>query len=345
MSSGVTDARSALHDATVERLRAHPKELPAVWLYDERGAQLYERIMQLPEYYLPRREAEVLRSHAPEIATRTKARTLVELGAGSASNTRYLLDALERARTLERFVPFDASPEMLELGARAVAAAYPRVSVDAVVGDFEHDLDKLPRRGPRLVTFLGSTIGNLHADERVKLLGALAAILEKDDALVIGVDLVKDVVRLEAAYNDASGVTEAFVRNALAHVNRELDATFDQRRFAYEARWDPGERVGGHGPPRPRGALGPAAASPDRADVRSRRVVAGRDQHEVPARRDRARCGWRRPGLRVVVDGRRRRLRGRPSLGKGDVDVRTGLGLHPSRPDRGDGVAGADRRV
>jgi L-histidine Nalpha-methyltransferase len=239
MSSGVTDARSALHDATVEQLRAHPKELPAVWLYDERGAQLYERIMQLPEYYLPRREAEVLRSHAPEIATRTKARTLVELGAGSASNTRYLLDALERARTLERFVPFDASPEMLELGARAVAAAYPRVSVDAVVGDFEHDLDKLPRRGPRLVTFLGSTIGNLHADERVKLLGALAAILEKDDALVIGVDLVKDVVRLEAAYNDASGVTEAFVRNALAHVNRELDATFDQRRFAYEARWDP----------------------------------------------------------------------------------------------------------
>jgi len=235
----VTDARSALHDATVEQLRTHPKELPAVWLYDERGAQLYERIMQLPEYYLPRREAEVLRSHAPEIATRTKARTLVELGAGSASNTRYLLDALERARTLEYFVPFDASPEMLELGARAVAAAYPRVSVDAVVGDFEHDLDKLPRRGPRLITFLGSTIGNLHADERVKLLGALAAVLEKDDALVIGVDLVKDVVRLEAAYNDASGVTEAFVRNALAHVNRELDATFDQRRFAYEARWDP----------------------------------------------------------------------------------------------------------
>lgn len=240
MSSGVIAARSALHEATVEQLRAHPKELPAVWLYDEQGSQLYEQIMQLPEYYLPSREAEVLRSHAPEIATRTRARTLVELGAGSASNTRYLLDALARARTLERFVPFDASPEMLELGARAVAAAYPRVSVDAVVGDFERDLDKLPRRGPRLVTFLGSTIGNLHAEERVKLLCALAAVLEEDDALVIGVDLVKDVARLEAAYNDASGVTESFVRNALAHVNRELDATFDQRRFAYEARWDPG---------------------------------------------------------------------------------------------------------
>jgi len=239
MSSGLTDARSALHDATVEQLRAHPRELPAFWLYDERGSQLYERIMQLPEYYLPRREAEVLRSHAPEIATRTRARTLVELGAGSASNTRYLLDALARAQTLERFVPFDASPEMLALGARAVAAAYPCVSVDAVVGDFERDLDKLPQRGPRLITFLGSTIGNLHVEERVRLLGALAAILGEDDALVIGVDLVKDVARLEAAYNDPSGVTEAFVRNALAHVNRELDATFDQRRFAYEARWDP----------------------------------------------------------------------------------------------------------
>ena len=214
------------------------KELPAVWLYDERGSQLYERIMQLPEYYLPRREAEILRARAPEVATRTKARTLVELGAGSASNTRYLLDALERIGTLDRFVPFDASPQMLERGARAIATAYQHVSVEPVVGDFERDLDRLPQQGPRLITFLGSTIGNLHAEERVGLLRSLAAALADDDVLLVGVDLVKDVARLEAAYNDAAGVTEAFVRNALAHVNRELDGTFDQRRFTYEANWD-----------------------------------------------------------------------------------------------------------
>jgi L-histidine N-alpha-methyltransferase len=210
--------------------------LPAVWLYDERGSRLYEEITRLPEYYLPQREREILHARADAIARRTQARTLVELGAGTARNTRLLLDALD---TLERFVLLDVSEQTLRASAKTIAAAYPRVFVDAIVGDFERDLGVLPGRSRRLIAFLGSTIGNLYPEQRGNLLTTLVNTLARDDALLLGLDLVKDVGRLEAAYNDSRGVTEAFVRNALTAVNRELDATFDQRRFVYEARWDP----------------------------------------------------------------------------------------------------------
>jgi len=231
-------SRAALYEATARGLRAEVKELPVVWLYDARGAQLYEEITQLPEYYLPRAEGEILRVHAASIARRTQARTLVELGAGGAKNTRYLLDALESAATLERFVPFDVSEEMLGAGARAIAAAYPRIAVHALVGDFEHDLGALPSGRRRLLAMLGSTLGNLRLARREQFLTSLAQTLGEDDALVVGIDLVKDVARVEAAYNDSRGVTEAFERNALTAVNHELGATFDQQLFAYEARWD-----------------------------------------------------------------------------------------------------------
>jgi L-histidine Nalpha-methyltransferase len=226
-----TATEPAVYEATRRGLQAEPKQLPTVWLYDERGSRLYEEITRLPEYYLPRREREILRVRADEIARRTQARTLVELGAGSASNTRLLLDALD----LERFVPVDVSEEVLRASAEAIATAYPRISVEPLVGDFERDLDVLPGDGRRLVALLGSTIGNLDPEQRTRLLATLGA----DDAFLVGLDLVKDVVRLEAAYDDPAGVTEVFVRNALTVLNRELDATFDQGRFAYEARWDP----------------------------------------------------------------------------------------------------------
>ena len=227
------------HEETLRSLRDEVKALPTIWLYDERGSRLYDAITRLPEYYLPRREAEILRDRAAEIARRTQARTLVELGAGAVRNIRLLLDALDSAGTLERFVPLDVSEQTLRASAQAIAAAYPRVSVQAIVGDFERDLGVLPAPGRRLIAFLGSTIGNLQPEQRGRFLTALAHALARDDALLLGVDLVKDAARLEAAYNDSTGVTEAFVRNALTAVNRELDATFDQRRFAYEARWDP----------------------------------------------------------------------------------------------------------
>ena len=240
MSRTLTEeSRAALYEATLRSLQAEVKELPAVWLYDERGSRLYEEITRLPDYYLPRREGEILSARAAGIASRTQASTLVELGAGNAKNTRLLLDALESAGTLERFVPLDVSEQTLRESAEQVAVAYPGVSVEPIVGDFERDLDLLPAGGRRLIAFLGSTIGNLHRDQRASLLTALAETLAPGDALLLGVDLVKDVARLEAAYNDPQGVTEAFVRNALTAVNRDLDATFDQRRFVYEARWDP----------------------------------------------------------------------------------------------------------
>jgi len=231
--------RPALYEATARSLQAAAKELPSLWLYDERGSRLYEQITRLPGYYLPRREAEILDARAASIARRTQARTLVELGAGTSENTRLLLRALESAGTLERFVPLDVSEPTLRASAQAIAAAYPRVGVLAIVGDFERDLGALPGEGPRLIAFLGSTIGNLNPESRARFLAALAKSLARDDAVLLGIDLVKDVATLEAAYNDSRGVTEAFVRNALTAVNRELGATFDQRRFQYEARWDP----------------------------------------------------------------------------------------------------------
>jgi L-histidine N-alpha-methyltransferase len=240
MSRALTEERTPLYEATLRSLQAEVKELPAVWLYDERGSRLYEEITRLPDYYLPRREGEILRARAAGIAKRTQARMLVELGAGNAKNIRLLLDALESAGTLERFVPLDVSEQTLRASAEAIAAAYPRISVEPIVGDFERDLDLLPEGGWRLVAFLGSTIGNLYPDQRSRLLTALADMLPSGDALLVGVDLVKDVARLEAAYHDPQGVTELFVRNALTAVNRELDATFEQPRFVYEARWDPG---------------------------------------------------------------------------------------------------------
>ena len=235
MSRTPSAARPDLFETTRRSLQREPKELPPVWLYDEHGSLLDEQITRLPDYYLPQREAEILAAHAGMIAMRTRARTLVELGPGSAKNTRFLLDAL----TLERFVPFDVSERMLRASADVIARGYPEISVEPIIGDFERDLAALPSEGPRLIALLGSTIGNLYPEQRAELLGSLAREVREGDTLLFGVDLVKDTARLEAAYHDPGGVTEAFVRNALTAVNRKLDATFDQRRFVYEPRWDP----------------------------------------------------------------------------------------------------------
>ena len=213
--------------AARDGLLSKPKELGAVWLYDERGSQLYEEVTRLPEYYLPHREGEILRAHAADIA-KTDARTLVELGSGSTGNTRIVLDAL--AETLERFVPFDVSEEALRDGAAALAADYPRLSIEPLAGNFEGDLDALP---PGLIVFLGSTIGNLYPKARARFLAQIRS------PLLLSLDLVKDAARLEAAYDDPGGVTERFARNALVHANRELAADFDGANLAYEARWDP----------------------------------------------------------------------------------------------------------
>jgi len=223
-------------------LGASPKTLPPKWFYDDRGSELFDEITRLPEYYPTRTERSILVTHAPDIAVRTGADTLVELGSGTSEKTRLLLDALTDAGTLTRFVPFDVSEQTLRDAAAAVATEYPGVAVHAVAGDFEHHLDRIPGRtgadAPRLVAFLGGTIGNLTPEMRATFLADLARGLQPGDALLLGTDLVKDTDRLVAAYDDAAGVTAAFNRNVLDVINRELHADFDVDSFTHVARWD-----------------------------------------------------------------------------------------------------------
>ena len=228
----------ALREEALHGLTSMPKRLSPKWHYDELGSELFDRITRLPEYYPTRREREILESRAAAIAELTGAETLIELGSGFSEKTRLLLDALSASGTLQRFVPFDVSEEALRSAGEAIAAEYRGLSVHAIVGDFDHHLDLLPRGGRRLVAFLGGTIGNLFPDARARLLEALAAGFEPKDALLIGADLVKDRHRLELAYNDPGGVTAAFSRNVLAVVNRTLAADFELDLFRHDARWD-----------------------------------------------------------------------------------------------------------
>jgi L-histidine N-alpha-methyltransferase len=234
------DASARALEADVRAgLGATPKTLPPKWFYDDRGSELFDEITRLPEYYPTRTERSILVAHARELAELTKADTLVELGSGTSEKTRLLLDALRDVGTLDRFVPFDVSEQTLRDAAVAIAGEYPGVRVHAVVGDFEHHLGDLPSGGTRLVAFLGSTIGNLPPAPRARFLADLAAALAPGDALLLGTDLVKDVARLVAAYDDAAGVTAAFNRNVLSVLDRELDADFDPATFDHVAVWEP----------------------------------------------------------------------------------------------------------
>jgi L-histidine N-alpha-methyltransferase len=229
-------------DEDVRRgLTARPKDIPPKWFYDERGSELFEEITRLDEYYPTRRERRILSDRASEIAGRTEAETLVELGSGTSEKTRILLDALRAAGTLQRFMPFDVSKQTLHDAAAAVESEYPEIEVEPVVGDFTIDLHNVPRDGRRLIVFLGGTIGNLLPNTRAAFLRDIAALLAPGDHFLLGTDLVKDVARLEAAYDDARGVTAEFNKNVLRVINRELDADFDIGAFEHVARFDTDE--------------------------------------------------------------------------------------------------------
>jgi L-histidine N-alpha-methyltransferase len=231
---GPSDMQEALRSDARRGLTAAPKELPPKWFYDDRGSQLFDEITRLPEYYPTRAERAILEARAGEIAAATGADTLVELGSGTSTKTRLLLDAL----AARRYVPFDVSEATLRAAAGELAAAYPGLAVHGVVGDFERHLSLVPSGGRRLIAFLGGTIGNLDPAQRAKFLGEVAAGMAPGDSLLLGTDLVKDVGRLVAAYDDAAGVTAEFNRNVLLVLNRELDADLDPRRFEHVARWD-----------------------------------------------------------------------------------------------------------
>jgi L-histidine Nalpha-methyltransferase len=222
-------------------LTADVKDIPPKWFYDDRGSALFDEITRLPEYYATRRERAILAERAPEIVRRSGADTLVELGSGTSEKTRVLLDAMRDAGQLARFVPFDVSKQTLQHAAAAVESEYPDIDVEPVVGDFTLDLHDVPRDGRRLIAFLGGTIGNLLPDARAAFLRDIATLLETGDHFLLGTDLVKDVARLEAAYDDARGVTAEFNKNVLRVINRELDADFDIGAFEHVARFDPDE--------------------------------------------------------------------------------------------------------
>jgi L-histidine Nalpha-methyltransferase len=213
------------------------KALPCKYLYDAEGSRLFDRICTLPEYYPTRTETGILRANAPRLAEVVPpGAVLVELGSGSSTKTRILLDALPR---LEAYAPVDISAEHLQAAAARLGREYPRLAVHPVVADFTaaFPLPSTIRHAPLTLFFPGSTIGNFEPNEARALLARLRS-LPRACGLVIGADLRKDLDRLVAAYDDAEGVTAAFNLNLLARLNRELGADFDLDRFAHEARWN-----------------------------------------------------------------------------------------------------------
>ncbi|WP_234344142.1 L-histidine N(alpha)-methyltransferase [Streptomyces sp. NRRL F-5123] len=224
------DVRAGLTDA--------PRTLPPKWFYDKRGSDLFEEITRLPEYYPTRAEQEILVRRAPEIAAITRAATLVELGSGSSRKTRLLLDALTAGGTLARYSPLDVSGAALAEAGEAICRDYPGLTVSATVADFESGLPLSDEPGPRLLAFLGSTIGNFDPAQRQAFYRTLALSLTSDDVLLLGADLVKDPDVLVRAYDDAQGVTAEFNKNVLHVLNRELGADFDPDAFEHVALWN-----------------------------------------------------------------------------------------------------------
>jgi dimethylhistidine N-methyltransferase len=247
MFAGVRLARDAEDDGisaeafsrdVIEGLSAARKRLPAKWLYDAAGSELFEAICELPEYYPTRQETALLAKVAPLIASRIPAgAALVELGSGASQKTRHLLDA---APQLSAYVPVDISGSALAAASAAIRADYPKLGVTPLVADFTRPAawaNVLPD-APRVGFFPGSTIGNLAPQEMVDLLDQVRCALGPGAPFILGLDLAKDRETLEAAYDDAAGVTGRFNLNLLARINRELKGEFDLSRFAHRAVWN-----------------------------------------------------------------------------------------------------------
>ncbi|MDO8213019.1 L-histidine N(alpha)-methyltransferase [Conexibacter sp. CPCC 206217] len=232
-----------LADDVLDGLTRPFKELPPKHFYDERGCELFDAICELPEYYPTRTERALLQAHAVEIARETGAVELVELGSGSASKTRVLLDAMaaDGGPGLTRYIPLDVAESVVRASAEALVTEYPGLLVHGVVGDFERHLSRIPRADGeqrRIVALLGGTIGNFPPGSRRRLLREIGELLGPEDRLLLGTGLVIDTPTLEAAYDDSAGVTAEFNRNVLAVVNRELDADFPLDGFSHIAFFD-----------------------------------------------------------------------------------------------------------
>jgi len=219
-------------------LTSTPKQLSPKYFYDELGSELFDAICLLPEYYLTRAENEIIELYADEIVGSVpNASTLLEMGSGSASKTRLIIEALLRRQSSALFVPVDISETALENSSRILLQSFPRLRIKAYAADYFDALAELSHAtlGHTLALFLGSNISNFGQDEAPKFLRALRKVLQTGDALLLGADLKKDRRVLEAAYDDAIGVTAAFNLNLLVRVNRELEADFDPHAFRHHS--------------------------------------------------------------------------------------------------------------
>jgi L-histidine N-alpha-methyltransferase len=232
------DPLAGLADDVRRGLAGEPKRFLPKYFYDELGSQLFEAICLLPEYYLTRAENEILKRYADEIVASVEGQTtLIEMGSGSASKTRLLIEALLRKQDELLFIPVDISATALDSSSRILLQSYPQLSIEAYAADYFAALAELGKkpRGRTLALFLGSNISNFDSSDALKFLRALRQVLHAGDALLLGADLKKDKAVLDAAYNDALGVTAAFNLNVLARINRELGGNFDLRAFKHLA--------------------------------------------------------------------------------------------------------------
>jgi L-histidine N-alpha-methyltransferase len=215
------------------------KQLPAKYFYDSRGSELFEQITTLPEYYPTRAEQEILDRVGAELVAQARPQELVELGPGSARKTEALLAPMLSSGSGDTYVPVDVSESAVRELAVRLRSAYPGLRIHGVVGDFEQDLERLRHPGRRrLVAFLGGTLGNFDPSQRGAFLRRTRAMVGPGDRLLVGTDLVKDRETLEAAYNDAGGVTANFNRNVLHVINANLDGDLDPDRFEHVAFYD-----------------------------------------------------------------------------------------------------------
>jgi L-histidine N-alpha-methyltransferase len=236
--SDLGDRRSQMAADVVAGLSAMPKSLPSKYFYDAHGSRLFEDITNLPEYYLTTAEAEILRSNALEVVKGVRPEEIIELGSGSSTKTRLLIEAMRTVGSGARYVPIDVSEAALGEALGVLCSDYPWLEIDGLVGDFVHDLHLIRRKGSRLAIFLGSTIGNLTPLERAPFLAEVETMLDLEDALLLGVDLVKDESTMVAAYDDAQGVSAAFNKNILRVLNAELDGDLPIDGFDHVTRFN-----------------------------------------------------------------------------------------------------------
>jgi L-histidine N-alpha-methyltransferase len=234
---------SGLAEDVRKGLSASLKQLPPKYFYDERGSRLFELITKLPEYYPSRAEQAILDGLGEEIVAAVEPEELVELGPGSARKTHALIDPIVSAGGAVTYVPVDVSASAVREAVSRLAGTYDSLDVHGVVADFEEDLQRLEHNGRRrLIAFLGGTIGNLDRGERRRFLKRMRGLLDIEDRLLIGTDLVKDTATLEAAYNDSAGVTAEFNRNVLHVINARLGGNFKPARFRHVAFYDRTEK-------------------------------------------------------------------------------------------------------